>query len=350
MAVLWGDNRLTDASSAAIMSAMTINPDKITLILPPLFSRPHAVPAQRLPALERILACAEQARTSGDVFTLLAAGAGLQGRVPVATLTRLGHDGAPGKGGGLFADPVHLLPNRDHLVLLAGRELALTAAEAEALLAVLNEYFLPEAWVFSSLSPHRWLLGGVETAGLRTTSLARAEGRNVSSLLPRGDAAGYWRSRLTEAQMLLHQAPVNERRRARGLPEINSVWLWGEGELPAAPAAPLPSLWGGDAFVRGLARWSGTPWQALPADAETVMAAGSARVVFGDTLDGQWYDEWEDFDQHWCVPLLQGLKQGRYAVLELCFGEHRLRLQRRDLRRFWRRRVPLQNYCRAEAG
>ncbi len=328
---------------------MTAKPKQITLVLPPLFSRPPAVPAQRLPALERVLAWAQHGQASEDVFALLAAGTGLPGRIPVAALTRLGQGETAGEEGWLFADPVHLLPNRDHLVLLAGRELALTAAEAEELLALLQEHFATEGWRFASLAPHRWLLTGVDTTGLHSTPLARAEGRNVSSLMPGGAAAGYWRSRLTEAQMLLHQAAVNARRRARDLPEINSVWLWGEGALPA-PAACPPSLWGGDAFVRGLARWSGAPWQPLPADAEAVMAAAPARVVFGDTLDGQWYDAWEDFEQRWCAPLLQGLKRGRYETLELYFGQHGLRLQRRDLRRFWRRRLPLRSYCRVEAG
>jgi hypothetical protein len=33
-------------------------------------------------------------------------------------------------------------------------------------------------------------------------------------------------------QVILHQHPVNAERRARGLPPVNSLWLWGGGPLP----------------------------------------------------------------------------------------------------------------------
>src|SRR2546423_11819725 len=88
---------------------------------------------------------------------------------------------------------------------------------------------------------------------------------------------------MNEAQMLLHEHPVNAEREARGEPALNSIWFWGGGVVDAAKPRPFSAVIADDPLARGLALAAGIPAHALPKDADSVLAAlgdeGRALVV-----------------------------------------------------------------------
>ncbi|MGZ7354524.1 hypothetical protein ACXWRX_09325, partial [Streptococcus pyogenes] len=72
--------------------------------------------------------------------------------------------------------------------------------------------------------------------------------------LPQGPQGRRWRVLINEAQVLLHQHPLNAERRAKGLPPVNSLWLWGAGRLPAQVRGAFEGVIGDDLLLAALAR------------------------------------------------------------------------------------------------
>ena len=106
----------------------------------------------------------------------------------------------------------------------------ITEAESRALWQVLEPYFKEIGWQVEPLNPTRWYLGLDEDPGLQTRSMHSAWGGPVGDVLPPNRIAASWAARLTELQMLLHDASVNRQREQLGKPTINSFWLWGGGK------------------------------------------------------------------------------------------------------------------------
>jgi len=77
---------------------------------------------------------------------------------------------------------------------------------------------------------------------------------------------------MNEAQMLLHEHPVNAGREARGELALNSIWFWGGGVIDASKARPFSTVVGDDPLTRGLALAAGIPARALPKDAGSMLA------------------------------------------------------------------------------
>ncbi|MDY0190076.1 MAG: cofactor-independent phosphoglycerate mutase [Desulfuromonas sp.] len=56
--------------------------------------------------------------------------------------------------------------------------------------------------------------------------------QSIDDKMPEGDGAEELINLMNSAQMLLVNHPVNLRRRSKGLPLANSIWLWGHGKAP----------------------------------------------------------------------------------------------------------------------
>jgi len=57
-------------------------------------------------------------------------------------------------------------------------------------------------------------------------------GKSILDFLPKGDGAENLNYIMNHAQMVLHNHPVNLRRKEEGDPPANAVWLWGHGKTP----------------------------------------------------------------------------------------------------------------------
>lgn len=344
----------------------------VTLLIPEAMSLAAAIPeeaaALRARALETALARADrhgEATADRGAWLCRAFGVASQRDWPVAPLMRAYDAGeAPADMGPAYflrAEPVHLRADRARLVL-AQRVDDLTADEARALAADLDAHFAADGCALESWPAGRWYLRVPEAPHISTTPLARALGHSVQPLLPQGEDALAWHRLINEAQMLLHHHPVNAAREERGVPVVNSLWLWGGGTAPAPEPQDVlfDSVYADDALAHAAAHAAQRPGHALPANATALLEARAAQertLVILDAAEraavqadpGAWQQALDGVDRAWIAPLLEALRGGRLTALTLVLPDAgngiEAVLTRGAIRRWWRRRVPLARYA-----
>ncbi len=278
-----------------------------------------------------------------------------RGLAGLAVLLRAAEGLPPDGRWWLRAEPLHLRAEGPRLVV-DERLPALAPAERETLARELAP-LLAGAGLHLEPSPSgRWYLAALEDPCLEAAPPSALLGRELDpERLPPGRR---WRRLLTELQMLLHEHPVNRERRARGLPPANALWVWGGGREPPPPAeVPFRVLWGGGETARALAAWAGMPARPLPEGAaawleareglDTLRPAGE-ELALAETLAlpaalgrvEAWREALEGLLEHWLAPLERLLRAGALARLRLIHEQGTLELDRRALRRWWRRRRP----------
>ncbi len=336
----------------------------LELVVPALFPAQDLPPAllpASLPALELLLARGRRrAAVAADLETWLARAFGLAappgGAVPVpaGALTALAHGLDPGAHEWLRADPVHLRADRNRLLLVPSPAFALSTEEAQGLAGALAP-LLAGKFVLHAVQPDQWCLRleGAEASGIVAGAPIALAGADIDSHLP----PMAWRRLFTEMQMALYEHPVNTARERRGVPVINSLWLWGAGKLPPAARGPWQSLNTNDGVGTGLARSAGIPHRAPGTGAAEWLARapedGRHLLVLDELRGAHAFEDidalarrLQELEEHWLAPLLAALKAGRVGMLTIHVPEAAASFEtvRADLRRFWRRRRPLATY------
>jgi hypothetical protein len=244
-------------------------------------------------------------------------------------------------------------------VVLGPEALALEPGEARALAGELAPLWAEPGARLEAPVPQRWYLAFDAPRDLEALPLSGVRGADAARWPLRGaDARGLQRV-LTEVQMQLHGSPVNEARATRGLPPVNSLWLWGGGVLPAGVTTPWAGVRAEDAFVRGLGALGGAAAGALPASADAWLAEGPVAGEHLVLLEGAWdalrygdVEAWrgalDALSRDWAGPLAAAVARGELgeAVLATERGQ-RLRLTRRGARRWWRRDRPVAAWVEA---
>ena len=261
-------------------------------------------------------------------------------------LTVLAHGRAPAGELWVRADPVHLQLMREHVVLVPGEILSLSAQEAAALCEALNAHF-GNRLAIEALEPGRWCARLERALELPDESPLERAGRPVA---PGGAADAL----LNEAQMVLHEHPVNEAREARGEPPINSLWLWGAGPAPNVGQPHWQSVSAAEPIALGLARAAGVRARALPAAADEwldrspeegrhLVVLDALRAPLALTDADSHAARLEALEQAWFAPILAALRAGRIGMASIHVPDAGVAVEtiRGDLRRFWRRSKPL---------
>jgi hypothetical protein len=333
------------------------------LLAPALFSAPGAAAAERFPALERLLARGRRSRYEpASPERWLARAFGFDGdELPAGALTLLGEGGAPGDALWARADPIHLRPQRERLLVVPADALAVARDEAESLVEAINRHFSGELTLFP-VHPERWcarLEGRLADAPAPgADSPLELAGRDAASILPRDERGRRWNALANEIQMLLHAHPVNAAREERREPAIGSVWFWGMGRAPAAARAAWTTLAAADPVARGLARVAGIAREALPEAGEAWLAARPREGRHLAVLDGLrapralgddavYTERLRALEERWFAPLLDALRRGRIGMVTIHVPDAGAAFEtiRSDLRRFWRRARPLAAYA-----
>ena len=133
----------------------------------------------------------------------------------------------------LRADPTQVRPDMTGARVLAIGGLGLTPRESDALAGALRTTFGDAGFTISAPHPERWYIA--LPRGARIPAFAPPEavlGDDLAAHLPEGPDGRRWRALLNEAQVVLHNHPVNAERAAAGRPTANSLTFWGGGQLP----------------------------------------------------------------------------------------------------------------------
>lgn len=173
---------------------------------------------------------------------------------PMAALQRQADCGDADGFRWLRADPVHVRPDISGARLMAWGNLGLDPVDAEALLQAVRPVFGDAGMPLTSGAPERWYLQLAVGSPLPEFSPPeQGLGDDLFRHLPEGEQGKRWRVLLNEAQILLHNHPVNAARIARGQAPANSLWFWGAGVLPATVKTGMAGVAKADADVSALA-------------------------------------------------------------------------------------------------
>lgn len=243
-----------------------------------------------------------------------------------AALTREQLAGDAAGAAWLSADPAWIQPDLNGARLLACGRMQLGMDDALALAEPLKPVFGDAGMTLEVSSPDRWHLRLPPGTPLPSfASPEQALGEDLFQHLPEGTEGRRWRALLTEVQVLLHQHPLNARRRESGLPPVNSLWLWGGGSLPSAVRSGLAGCVSDDVLLGALAARAGVA--VAPRTPEAIAEAKEGWLVDlqdlpAAELAGPWW------------PALEGLA-GRALLLSFASGERWLHRPWHRLR-FWR--------------
>jgi len=327
------------------------------LVIPGLFAAP---PATRLPALELLLARGRCTSAASQHLETWLRDAFDLGEKPLAAgaLTLAGSGADPATECWSRADPVDLRLLRDRVILVPGAALKITREEAQALCEALNGHFGDRMQV-QLVDAERWVARFAQDVDIDAENPLEMSGRDVELGRPAGAGALFSHQILNEAQMVLHSHPANQARETRGEPEVNSVWLWGAGRMPALQTERWQSATADDPLVLGLARAagirhrplgaSGEEWLSrMPEDGRHLILLDQLRAPLALGASGEYQGAVAALEKNWAAPILAALRDRRVGMVSIhvpdaaeCASYETIR---GDLRRFWRRPKALESY------
>lgn len=251
-------------------------------------------------------------------------------------------------------DPVQMIADRDSLVLISAKHLAIDKNESEALMTTFNEHFAQDGVQLIAVEGSSWYMSMTQPADIKTTDLALADNKSVNELYPQGSAAQYWQQMMNETQMLFFTHPVNEARREKGWPEINSIWPWGEGQLDLNQTKTRmdAAIWSNHSYLQGMANLTSAYNASTPISYDNFIEQlkvlpkkiGNHLILLDEVYDdldnleiGQWLSLLETLEECWFTPMFKALQKNEIDSLLLDLGGgYRYHLKPQHLKRFWR--------------
>ncbi len=235
----------------------------------------------------------------------------------------------------LRADPAFVRADINAGRMLACGDLGLSADDCVALLAPLKPLFGEEGFPISAPVPQRWYL--MLPRECKLPAFAPPEdvlGDNLEPHLPAGDIGKRWRRLLNEAQVILHNHPLNAARVARGQPPVNSLWFWGGGVLPDFVRTDYASAHGNEATLHGLAELAKLPILSAPSRYSVNLREANALIDLRALRDVA------ALATDWVLPASAALRGDDRLLLDFADGAS-YTLVRSQRWRFWRRALAL---------
>lgn len=322
---------------------------RLDVLAPHLFQQLLGVPddASTL-RVARVLARGElERRVATNIDSALLAWFGWPSCAGLASLGAARDLNAASAAHWLRADPVHLRADATRVILFDAASVGLDEAESDALLAHLNAGFAADEMHFErGAAPTRWYVRTTMPMATDAATPRALCGSTVEDSLGALRRAGALNRYMTEAQMLLHSAPVNETRSAAGRAPINSVWFWGGGAAPSAGRDVSSTVLGDDDLLATCAQHAGCVHHA-----DTGMLAEVLRGVTGDVLLLDHIDvadcDIERFEREVLRTAVAALASGQLTRVVIHDREGELSLTRGARWRLWRRASQLLDALRA---
>ncbi len=237
------------------------------------------------------------------------------------------------------ADPCYAVADAVTVRMLASEIADLSAEDSEQLVRALRPVFGDAGFPLDAPVASRWYLRCPFDSRLpRFAEPLDVLGDDMLRHLPQGDNERQWRHLLNEAQVILHNHPVNARRVALGRVPVTSVWFWGAGRLPDWVRTPYARVHSDDRIAVALAQIAkvsvARPEPAAVFDSQANQAK-SLDTVLLDIADVR---DPAVLEGNWLQPLNAALGRRALHKLALHFADGRRVLIKRGHRwRFWRR-------------
>jgi hypothetical protein len=258
--------------------------------------------------------------------------------LPAAALTRSLDANDAASGLWLRADPAYAVADAVTARLLACGALGLSREECDELARTLRPLFGDAGFPLEASTCERWYLHC--PADSRLPKFAVPEdvlGDDLMRHLPQGENERQWRHLLNEAQVILHNHPVNERRVQRGQVPANSLWFWGAGKLPEWVRTKYTNVFSSDDAIVSLARLANVALSPPSIKMSDLLSLDNSKTeqILVDFVGSR------DFalrEQEIFSFMDTALRNGRITALHLIFetGE-RYEIKRAHRWRFWRR-------------
>ena len=276
---------------------------------------------------------------------------------PVAAITRLVDDDHDLEGFWMRADPVHLRPERDAVVLLDDSAFNLEKHEALILAADLQQVFTERDIELEAPTINRWYIKLKQLPEISTKPIHEVVNNDIDKNRASGENKILWDQLSNEAQMSLYNCPLNDEREQRGELPVNGIWLWGAGELPKFKKQIWSCVFADEVTTQGLSILTGSPYMNLPESLEDLINQSGeqdnvlAVISFG-LRHKQYFDHngWQDFiayiEEEWFADIEKLIKQKELDELTLLTESHYLTVTKSSFMKFWRRHKPLHSYSR----
>lgn len=253
--------------------------------------------------------------------------------IPVAALTRQLDCGDADSHVWLRADPAFVRADMVAVRLLACGNMQLTLEETKLLSACLEPLFQDNGFYFEASKPNRWYVRCPDACEAPEFAIPNdVLGNDLSYHLPTGELGRRWRGLLNEAQILLHNHPLNIERIERGKLSVNSLWFWGEGKLPNRVTTSAQRILSNDEIVQALAFCAVIPYEEI-SSFQNFPASNEEQIL----LDLVEFSDTEILEHQWLIPLDKALRTKQCAEIDLMFASgERIQVCRGDRWRVWR--------------
>lgn len=198
----------------------------------------------------------------------------LDQNAPLAAYARQCDNADAGQRYWLRADPVIMHADISRVHLLAIENHGLSAGQADCLLNTLQSLFDDDGLYLSrgqnNQAHERWYISSDQPLPKGFASPDTALGNPLEDFLRshnRSPDSHIWQRLQSEAQMQLHQHPVNLERQQQGLLALNSLWFWGAGRLPGqVPVNRADNVLAMSTELAGWCSWASVTFTHRPPD------------------------------------------------------------------------------------
>lgn len=319
---------------------------RLTILVEDLANLAGAIPGGKsCPSIELLLARgrfhrAPDLNADGQRMSLF----GLpDGEVPVAALTRLAEGDGPMPAGRywLRADAVSQRADMIRVFMTGAGLEGLTGTERQGICRCIEQVFDDEGLEHHAGAEGRWTLALESQPEFSFLPLEEALGLDMADALPEEPEARDWRRIMNEVQVALHNHPVNIARRQSGELLVNGCWIWGGGFLPASATENLfDAVFSVNPVSCGLALLNDIELRDLRAF-DSSGSVNGGRVLLDWTVESR--DAGAELDrlESLCEGLLFRVRKGSLAIFLAGPDGLTWEIDRRSLRRFWRKKAPL---------
>lgn len=265
--------------------------------------------------------------------------------LPLAAINAMGSGFDAATGYWFYAEPVHLYPDLDHVLLFDRDSFELTKQELGQLMQELQELFEESGLTLNFGKQNKLFIRADDEAKVSFTALNDVSGKNILQHLPEGKDSAQWRLLQNEIQMQMTQSTVNQRREERGEMTVNGLWFWGGGYLLRAKYQRCyEAIFTKHLFVTGLAKMTdgiiekqGDGFESINTEKKTFVS-----IVGTEATPSAGINLLLEFDQQWLTPALAAIKKGELDYLTVVTGKTRTVFTQSQHKRLWKRAIRIE--------